>query len=114
MHKLKVQSFHAFLLICCQLPAFSLSHSVNILPRLSFCTLHSVILLPNFMFLAFYICRLLLLPHGIRNFGTKSIREIWFVTSVPSSADSESEGHTKNLSLEGNCVLFCGLHIVAK
>ena len=65
------------------------------------------------MFLVFYICRLLLLPHGVRNFGTKSIREIWFVTSVPSSADS-GEGHTKNLSLEENCVLFCGLHIVAK
>ena len=76
--------------------------------------MHSVILLPNFMFLVFYICRLLLLAHGVRNFGTKSIREIWFVTSVPSSADSGSEGHTKNLSLEGNCVLFCGLHIVAK
>ena len=75
--------------------------------------MHSVILVPNFMFLVFYICRLLLLAHGVRNFGTKSIREIWFVTSVPSSADS-GEGHTKNLSLEENCVLFCGLHIVAK
>ena len=55
------------------------------------------------MFFVFYLFRVLLLPHGVRIFGTHRFEKfgLWRQRHLP-------HRHTENLSLEGNCPLFVG------
>ena len=62
------------------------------------------------MFLVFYICRLLLLPHGVSIFGTNLHRVenfgLWRQCHPPDRL--WKKGTYQNLSLERNCALFVG------
>ena len=106
---LNARSFPAFLLICCWLPVFSLFHSVKILPRLNFRILHSVILLPRFHVPCFFIYSVFC-PMGWEFLVQTYIDSRNLVCDVSTifRIDSGRKGHTKNLSLEGNCALFVG------
>ena len=62
-----------------------------------------------------YIPRFALAPWG-KNFWYKptSTREVWFVTSAPSSAQTLEERDIPKIFLGGKLRAFCGLHLIAK
>ena len=91
------------------LTSFSLFHSVNILPRLNFRILHSVILLPRFRVPCFLY--ILSFPPMRSEFLVQTYidsRNLVCDVSAIFRIDSGREVHTKNLPLDGNCVLFVG------
>ena len=68
------------------------------------------------MFLVFYIIRLLLLPHGVRIFGTNLHRfekfGLWCQRHLPHRL--WRKGTYQQSFLGGKLGAFCGLHLIAK